>query len=212
MGHGKLFFIFAIFISSYINHTRSIRRPSSSIRSGSVEFSSLASGDPLTPGWAAIRNTTRLDMDESQVLPNIPSLPLSYHDALSLLKAMQGRGTLGDISWKGGLPDVSYYSGPTEGNAELVNIVDNKVAPVWNVIGVMHGSQEPDHAVILGMHERDSFCMMTMFIFFFLKGNRRDAWGYGAVDSSSGSAVMVWFGAIYHSWYFAHHLLFVSKG
>ncbi|CDH55908.1 n-acetylated-alpha-linked acidic dipeptidase [Lichtheimia corymbifera JMRC:FSU:9682] len=144
-------------------------RPSSSIRSGSVEFSSLASGDPLTPGWAAIRNTTRLDMDESQVLPNIPSLPLSYHDALSLLKAMQGRGTLGDISWKGGLPDVSYYSGPTEGNAQLVNIVDNKVAPVWNVIGVMHGSQEPDHAVILGMHERDSFCMMTMLIFFFLK-------------------------------------------
>lgn len=127
------------------------RRPSSSIRSGSVEFSSLASGDPLTPGWAATKNTTRLNMDEAQVLPNIPSLPLSYHDALSLLKAMQGRGTLGDISWKGGLPDVSYYSGPTEGNAELVNIVDNKVAPVWNVIGVMHGSQEPDHAVILGM-------------------------------------------------------------
>lgn len=193
------FFIFAILISSsQINHACSIRRPSSSIPSGSVEFSSLASGDPLTPGWAAIRNTTRLDMDESQVLPNIPSLPLSYHDALSLLKAMQGHGTLGDISWKGGLPDVSYYSGPTEGNAELVNIVDNKVAPVWNVIGVMHGSQEPDHAVILGMYERDSTFYDYNPHFFLLKGNRRDAWGYGAVDSSSGSAVMVCYGAIYH--------------
>lgn len=141
-----------------------IRRPSSSIRSGSVEFSSLASGDPLTPGWAATKNTTRLNMDESQVLPNIPSLPLSYHDALSLLKAMQGRGTLGDISWKGGLPDVSYYSGPTEGKAELVNVVDNNVAPVWNVIGVMHGSQEPDHAVILGKNNVFLYIYKTYYI------------------------------------------------
>ena len=40
-----------------------------------------------------------------------------------------------------------------------------------NVIGMIRGSEEPDRFVIFGNH--------------------RDAWGYGAVDPSSGTAIMM---------------------
>jgi len=40
-----------------------------------------------------------------------------------------------------------------------------------NVIGIIYGSQEPDRYVLFGNH--------------------RDAWGYGAIDASSGTAPMM---------------------
>ncbi|KAI9317188.1 hypothetical protein BX666DRAFT_1857797 [Dichotomocladium elegans] len=146
-------------------------RPESSVQRGSAVFLSVMSGDPLTPGYAATEDAPRLDIDEAPGLPKIPSLPLSYRDALPLLKAMEGRGVQGEGDWAGGLEGVGYYSGPTEGEAELHNVVDNIVTPIWNVMGVIEGSQEPDRAIILGNH--------------------RDAWVFGAVDPSSGSAAML---------------------
>ncbi|CDH55564.1 glutamate [Lichtheimia corymbifera JMRC:FSU:9682] len=145
-------------------------RPESSVQRGSVSYISFASGDPLTPGYAATKDAPRLKQEDLNSLPNIPSLPLSYRDALPLLKATQGRGVQnGD--WAGGLEDVGYFSGPTEGEAILENIVDYKVTPIWNVIGTIEGSVEPDRVVVLGNH--------------------RDAWVYGAVDPNSGSATML---------------------
>lgn len=84
-------------------------------------------------------------------LAKIPSLPLAYRDALPLLKATQGRGVIGQVDWAGGLADVDYYSGPTEGNVELVNLMDDKITPIWNVVGRIEGNEEPEHAIILGM-------------------------------------------------------------
>lgn len=66
---------------------------------------------------------------------------------------------------------MDYFSGPTLGEVELTNHIDNKITPIWNVIGRINGTEEPDRAIILGNH--------------------RDAWVYGAVDPSSGSAVLV---------------------
>lgn len=146
------------------------RSPSSAQR-GSVQYVSLVTGDPTTPGWAATADAKRVPRDEHPGMPQIPSLPLSYQDALPLLKAMQGRGVRGSYDWEGGLEDVHYYSGPTEGNAYLVNLVDDRITPIWNVIGRIEGAEEPDKAIILGNH--------------------RDAWVYGAVDASSGSAALV---------------------
>jgi N-acetylated-alpha-linked acidic dipeptidase len=128
-------------------------------------------GDPLTPGYAATKDAPRIDPEDSPGLTKIPSLPLSWKDALPLLKATQGRGFKGDAGWKGGLHQVDYYSGPTEGDVILTNHVDNKITPIWNVIGRIDGTEEPEHAVIIGNH--------------------RDAWVYGAVDPSSGSATLV---------------------
>ncbi|RCH97670.1 hypothetical protein CU097_011587 [Rhizopus azygosporus] len=145
------------------------RSPSSAQR-GSVLYLSLASGDPLTPGYAATENATRIDPEDVPGLAKIPSLPLSWEDALPILKATTGRGVSG-ADWKGGLKGVDYSSGPTEGEAILINHIDNKITPIWNVVARIEGTEEPDRAIILGNH--------------------RDAWVYGAVDPSSGSAAML---------------------
>lgn len=46
-----------------------------------------------------------------------------------------------------------------------------KVTPIFNVVGVVRGSEEPDRYVIYGNH--------------------RDSWTYGSCDPSSGTAVMM---------------------
>ncbi|KAG2234469.1 hypothetical protein INT48_004848 [Thamnidium elegans] len=146
-------------------------RSKSSAQRGSVLYFSLMAGDPLTPGYAATENATRIKMEDSIGLPKIPSLPLSWEDALPLLKATQGLGVVGKDDWIGGLEEAGYYSGPTEGEVILVNHIENKVTPIWNVISRIEGTEEPNKAIILGNH--------------------RDAWVYGAVDPSSGSASLL---------------------
>lgn len=146
-------------------------RSKSSAQRGSVQYLSLVAGDPLTPGYPATENATRIKPEDSPGLAKIPSLPLSWEDALPILKATQGLGVRGEKDWSGGLEEVDYFSGPTEGEAILTNHVENKVTPIWNVISRIEGAQEPDKAIILGNH--------------------RDAWVYGGVDPSSGSASLL---------------------
>jgi hypothetical protein len=146
-------------------------RSKSSTQRGSVQYLSLLAGDPLTPGYAATENATRIKPEDSIGLAKIPSLPLSWEDALPLLKATQGLGVRGKNDWAGGLEEVEYFSGPTEGEAILINHVENKITPIWNVIARIEGTEEPDKVIILGNH--------------------RDAWVYGAVDPSSGSAALL---------------------
>lgn len=55
--------------------------------------------------------------------------------------------------------------------AHLDIVVENRQSPVWNVLGTVRGSVEPDRHVILGNH--------------------RDAWVYGAVDPNSGTAALL---------------------
>jgi hypothetical protein len=47
-------------------------RSPSSVQRGSVQFLSLLAGDPLTPGYAAKENVTRLPMNETISIPKIP--------------------------------------------------------------------------------------------------------------------------------------------
>ncbi|KAG2200181.1 hypothetical protein INT47_009819 [Mucor saturninus] len=146
-------------------------RSKSSVQRGSVQYLSLIAGDPLTPGYAATENATRIKPEDSPGLAKIPSLPLSWEDALPLLKATQGLGVRKEQDWAGGLEEVDYYSGPTEGDVIMINHIENKITPIWNVISRIPGTDEPEKAIILGNH--------------------RDAWVYGAVDPSSGSAAMM---------------------
>ncbi|KAL7321664.1 Vacuolar protein sorting-associated protein 70 [Mucor circinelloides] len=146
-------------------------RSKSSAQRGSVQYFSVIAGDPLTPGYPATENATRIKYEDSPGVPKIPSLPLSWEDALPILKATQGLGVRGKSDWAGGLEEVDYFSGPTEGEAVLVNHIENKITPIWNVIARIEGAQEPDKAIILGNH--------------------RDAWVYGGVDPSSGSASLM---------------------
>lgn len=146
-------------------------RSASSVKRDTVAFDAILPGDPLTPGYAATENVTRLLPNETYSLPTIPSLPLSWSDALPLFRAMEGLGVKADVDWLGGMSEVNYYSGPSVAVVNLVNHNEYKVKPIWNVLAQIRGSTEPSRAVILGTH--------------------RDAFAYGGASSASGSAVLL---------------------
>lgn len=134
---------------------------------------SKATDDPLfsfrsTPGEPAYKNSTRL---EGGNIPGIPSLPLSYEDAIPLLQLLEKRGkTASDMGsgWEGGIKGVKYWTGPSKIEVRVRNEVSTRVMPIWNTMAKIPG-HIPDEAVMIGNH--------------------RDAWVLGASDPSSGTAV-----------------------
>jgi N-acetylated-alpha-linked acidic dipeptidase len=148
-------------------------RPETGVQRGSVQFLFKYPGDPETPGVAstldlpdAVRNPNSSGPDGSQ--PYIPSIPLSYHDAAPILQALKGPSV--PQSWQGALP-FHYHMGPGGEKVHLVSQQDYQRRIIWDVIGKIEGSQEPDAWVVVGNH--------------------RDAWVYGAVDPNSGTAAML---------------------
>ncbi|CAI6337869.1 unnamed protein product [Periconia digitata] len=151
-------------------------RNPSSVQRGSVQFLSFAPGDPTTPGYPSKPGCPRQPVDHA--IPSIPSLPISYAEALPLLKALNGLGpeasyfgdswTTGGLGYKG----VEYSVGPSPADLKLnlVNEQEYVTTPLWNVIGIINGSI-PDEVVVIGNH--------------------RDAWiAGGAGDPNSGSAAI----------------------
>jgi N-acetylated-alpha-linked acidic dipeptidase len=148
-------------------------RPETGVQRGSVQFLFKYPGDPETPGVAST-----LDLPDSARIPNpsgpdgsqpyIISIPLSYHDAAPILQALKGPSA--PQSWQGALP-FRYHIGPGGESVHLVSQQDYQRRIIWDVIGKVEGSQEPDAWVIVGNH--------------------RDAWVYGAVDPNSGTAAML---------------------
>jgi N-acetylated-alpha-linked acidic dipeptidase len=111
-------------------------------------------------------------------MPHIPSLPISYLDALPLLKALNGHGPKASSfsgHWHGRGLDykgVEYDIGPSPDELvlNLINEQEYVTTPLWNVIGIINGTI-PDEVIVLGNH--------------------RDAWiAGGAGDPNSGSAAL----------------------
>lgn len=136
----------------------------------------IAVGDPTTVGYPSKPGVPRQSLDGK--IPDIPSLPISYAEALPLLKALNGHGPKASSfssHWHGGglgYKGVKYNIGPTPDNIQLhlMNEQDYVITPAWNVIGIINGSI-PDEVVVLGNH--------------------RDAWiAGGAGDPNSGSAAL----------------------
>ncbi|XP_040400212.1 glutamate carboxypeptidase 2-like isoform X2 [Cygnus olor] len=131
-------------------------------------------GDPLTPGYPAKEYTYRLDKASGVGLPKIPVHPIGYYDAESLLRNMGGSAPP-HSSWKGNL-NVSYNVGPgftsnySTRKVKMHIHSNNKVTRIYNVIGTIRGTVEPDRYVILGGH--------------------RDSWVFGGIDPQSGAAVV----------------------
>ncbi|KIV94534.1 hypothetical protein PV10_02290 [Exophiala mesophila] len=148
-------------------------RHPSAIQRGSVQFLSTHPGDPTTPGYPSTLDAPRQDI--SDVTPQIPSIPVSWVDGQKLLWALDGHGVDGETvnrtNWVGKL-NATYSTGPAPGNTiSLSNNMEEKITPIWNVVGVLNGTSE-DEVIIVGNH--------------------RDAWIIGgAVDPNSGSAVLV---------------------
>ena len=142
--------------------------PESHIQRGGVVYDFLVPGDPLTPGWASVPGARRIATNEAVSLPKIMSVPLSWKDARPILQALKGTEAPGE--WQGG-GGFTYHVGG--GAAEIFMRVqmDNKHRPIWTVTGRLTGTTHPDDLVIVGNH--------------------RDAWVYGGVDPSSGTASMM---------------------
>ena len=87
-------------------------RPEQGVQRGSVMDMPVHPGDPLTPGWAAEPGGKKLARADSATILKIPVLPISYGDALPLLKAM--KGPVAPQEWRGALP-VTYHVGPGPG-------------------------------------------------------------------------------------------------
>ena len=131
---------------------------------GSVADLPLYSGDPLTPGIAATPDAKRLDItDPGTTLTKIPVLPISYSDALPLLRALDG--PMAPVAWRGALP-ITYHLGPGKTTVHLKLEFDFKMVPAYDVIARLRGSERPDEWVI--------------------RGNHHDAWVNGAEDPISG--------------------------
>ena len=138
-------------------------RPATSVQRGSVMDMPVYPGDPLTPGDGSTKNARRLDRAEAITLMKIPVLPISYEDALPLMKSL--KGPVAPASWRGGLP-ITYHVGPGTDKVHLKLEFNWQNKTLYNVIAKLKGSELPDEWVI--------------------RGNHHDAWVNGASDPVSG--------------------------
>lgn len=130
---------------------------------GSVLDMPMYPGDPLTPGYGATKNAKRLNHTEAPTIMKIPVLPISYGDALPLLKALGGQ--VAPAAWRGALP-LTYHVGPGPAKVRLKLEFNWNVEPAYNVIATIKGREYPDEWII--------------------RGNHHDGWVYGANDPLSG--------------------------
>lgn len=144
----------------------------STIQRGSLLTTDFT-GDPLTPFEPALpldgkKKIKRLDPKEAQ-LHSIPVTPIAYGEAEKILSQMKGKPV--PQNWQGGLPFTYRLEGGESLSVSLK--VEQKINFVraTNVVGMLKGSENPDEWIILGCHF--------------------DAWGFGATDPNSGTAMLL---------------------
>lgn len=138
------------------------------VQRGSVMDMPLYPGDPLTKGIGATKDAKRIDRASAPTLTKIPVLPISYSDALPLLKNLDG--AVVPESWRGALP-VTYHFGGRTPTVRLKLEFNWDIKSIYDVIAKMPGSERPDQWII--------------------RGNHRDAWVNGADDPLSGLVAMM---------------------
>lgn len=138
------------------------------VQRGSVTDLPLYTGDPLTPFIGATKDAERYSIEESPAIMKIPVLPISWGDALPLLKSMGG--PVAPASWRGALP-ITYHIGPGPATVRVHLEFDWNLEPAYNVIARMEGSEYPDEWII--------------------RGNHRDGWAMGAADPISGHVALM---------------------
>lgn len=144
----------------------------STIQRGSVLTTDFT-GDPLTPFEPALpldgkKKVERMSIADAQ-LHSIPVTPISYGSAQEILSKM--KGDVVPSGWQGGLPFTYRLQGGEGLRVRLMVDQKRDFVRVKNVIGTLKGSEYPDEWVILGCHF--------------------DAWGFGATDPNSGTAMLL---------------------
>ncbi|KAM3932006.1 aminopeptidase NAALADL1-like [Leptodactylus fuscus] len=132
-------------------------------------------GDQLTPYFPAKEFTYRIPESEIKGISDIPAQPIGFEDARTLICELDGPEA--PNSWQGAL-GCPYKIGPGFrpggfSNSDVqVNVYNSRtLRSSANVMGLIRGAVEPDRYV--------------------LYGNHRDSWVHGAIDPSSGTAVML---------------------
>lgn len=142
-------------------------RNSRGVQRGSVMN---GAGDPSTPGYPSKAGAPRVPLAQMPV-PRIPVLPISYGNAVELLRDVRGAAI--PQSWQGGL-DFRYHVGPGPVQARVrvqSDTATHAYKKIWNTFGVIRGTEFPDELIVIGAH--------------------RDAWSPGAVDNVSGTVSVV---------------------
>lgn len=143
-------------------------RNENGVQRGSVMDMPLFPGDPLTKGVGATKDAKRLAVKDAPTLTKIPVLPISYADALPLLRNLNG-----DVvpeAWRGALP-VTYHFGGKTPTVRIKLEFNWDIKPIYDVVATMRGSERPDQWII--------------------RGNHRDAWVNGADDPISGLVALM---------------------
>ncbi|KAM3122659.1 hypothetical protein CJJ07_003046 [Candidozyma auris] len=159
--------------NGYKQYPKGPARHESSVQRGSAQFLGgvgAAPGDPTTPGYASKKGAPRNDPHSS--IGKIPVLPISYREVKPILAKLNSHGIKTPQSWKGGLKEFDYTTGPNPESS--LNLYSNQtfvITPIWNVYGEFEGENKNEAILI---------------------GNHRDAWiKGGAGDPNSGSAVLL---------------------
>ena len=143
-------------------------RNENSVQRGSVMDFTEHSGDPLTPFIPATKDAKRIPREKSNNITKIPVLPISYKDALPLLRSLKGH--MAPEAWRGNLP-IAYHLGPGPARVHLKLEFNWDIVPIYNVIARMPGRELPDQWII--------------------RGNHHDAWVNGATDPISGMVALM---------------------
>lgn len=143
-------------------------RSEDGVQRGSVMDMPLYPGDPLTPGVGATSIAKRLDIKNAKTLTKIPVLPISYSDALPLLKNLNGEVV--PDAWRGALP-VTYHFGGTTPTVHMKLAFNWDTKTLYDVVAKMRGAELPDEWII--------------------RGNHHDGWVNGAADPLSGQVAML---------------------
>jgi N-acetylated-alpha-linked acidic dipeptidase len=142
--------------------------PEYHIQRGAITYDFMVPGDPTTPGWASVPGAKHIPIEEAISAPKIMAMPLSWHDAKPLLENLDG--PLAPEDWQGAL-GFPYHLGGGNETVHLKIEMENGIQPYYVVEGRICGSELPDEWIVMGNH--------------------RDAWVFGGVDPSSGTASMM---------------------
>jgi N-acetylated-alpha-linked acidic dipeptidase len=146
-------------------------RPDTAVQRGSIQRLFRYPGDPTTPDIASVPDlpaNKRIAPEKATDLSRIPTTPLSYADAAPILESLGGPDS--PREWQGALP-FTYHLGPGPAKVHMLLKQNYSFVTIYDVIGMVRGSQFPDEWVVTGNH--------------------RDAWVYGAVDPNSGTAAQL---------------------
>ena len=143
-------------------------RPMTGIQRGSIVYTQIYPGDPLTPGVAALPDAPRIAPADAADLPRIPTMPINAQDAAVILGSLGGKRV--PRAWQGGLPFTYRIGGSRDTQVHMKLVMDYAQRPLYDVIATLHGTSD-DQWIVLGNHH--------------------DAWVFGAADPGSGTAAML---------------------